>query len=190
MLLGCPPQEAARLALLAAEDQRLPARDGVHYQHWAQSAQALEHTAIATVYTRSSHRLAIGLPWLALQPDAQAPAQFVFDRSHLQPADGAQQGLMAFVVSDCRTDRETLERQVLEQARQQLGWQDIQAVLTVVEKRATFACRPDVKRPGMKLGHGLWACGDYVSGPYPATLEGAVRCGMTAADELVRKDQD
>ncbi|AIJ45521.1 desaturase [Comamonas testosteroni TK102] len=190
VLLACPPQEAARLALLAAEDQRLPARDGVHYQHWAQSAQALEHTAIATVYTRSSHRLAIGLPWLALQPDAQAPAQFVFDRSHLQPADGAQQGLMAFVVSDCRTDRETLERQVLEQARQQLGWQDIQAVLTVVEKRATFACRPDVKRPGMKLGHGLWACGDYVSGPYPATLEGAVRCGMTAADELVRKDQD
>lgn len=190
VLLACPPQGAARLALLAAEDQRLPARDGVHYQHWAQSAQALEHTAIATVYTRSSHRLAVGLPWLALQPDAQAPAQFVFDRSHLQPADGAQQGLMAFVVSDCRTDRETLERQVLEQARQQLGWQDIQAVLTVVEKRATFACRPDVKRPGMKLGHGLWACGDYVSGPYPATLEGAVRCGMTAADELVRKDQD
>lgn len=190
VLLACPPQEAARLALLAAEDQRLPARDGVHYQHWAQSAQALEHTAIATVYTRSSHRLAVGLPWLTLQPDAQAPAQFVFDRSHLQPADGAQQGLMAFVVSDCRTDRETLERQVLEQARQQLGWQDIQAVLTVVEKRATFACRPDVKRPGMKLGHGLWACGDYVSGPYPATLEGAVRCGMTAADELVRKDQD
>jgi predicted NAD/FAD-dependent oxidoreductase len=97
---------------------------------------------------------------------------------------------MAFVVSDCRTDRETLEQQVLEQARQQLGWQDIQAVLTVVEKRATFACRPGVKRPGMELGHGLWACGDYVNGPYPATLEGAVRCGITAADELVRMDQD
>jgi hypothetical protein len=58
VLLACPPQEAARLALLAAEDQRLPARDGVHYQHWAQTAQALEHTAIATVYARTSHRLA------------------------------------------------------------------------------------------------------------------------------------
>lgn len=190
VLLACPPQEATRLALLAAEDLRLPARDAVAYQHWAKCALALEHTAIATVYARSSHRLAPALPWLALRPDAQAPAQFVFDRGHLQPADGAQQGLMAFVISDCRTDRETLERQVLEQARQQLGWQDTQAVLTVVEKRATFACRPNVKRPGMELGHGLWACGDYVSGPYPATLEGAVRCGITAADELVRMNQD
>jgi hypothetical protein len=62
VLLACPPQEAARLALLAAEDQRLPARDGVHYQHWAQTAQALEHTAIATVYARTSHRLAPGCP--------------------------------------------------------------------------------------------------------------------------------
>ncbi|WP_407715429.1 hydroxysqualene dehydroxylase HpnE [Comamonas testosteroni] len=190
VLLACPPQEATRLALLAAEDQRLPARDAVAYQHWAKGAQALEHTAIATVYARTGQRLAPAHPWLALRPDAQAPAQFVFDRGHLQPSDGAQQGLMAFVISDCRTDRETLERLVLEQARQQLGWQDIQAVLTVVEKRATFACRPNVKRPGMELGHGLWACGDYVNGPYPATLEGAVRCGITAADELVRKDQD
>ena len=190
VLLACPPQEATRLALLAAEDQRLPARDAVAYQHWAKGAQALEHTAIATVYARTGQRLAPTIPWLALRPDAQAPAQFVFDRGHLQPSDGAQQGLMAFVISDCRTDRETLERLVLEQARQQLGWQDIQAVLTVVEKRATFACRPNVKRPDMELGHGLWACGDYVNGPYPATLEGAVRCGITAADELVHKDQD
>ena len=189
VLLACSPQEAARLALLAAEDQRLPARDGVHYQHWAQTAQALEHTAIATVYARTCHRLAAELPWLALQPDEQAPAQFVFDRGHLQPSDTVQQGLMAFVVSDCRTDRETLEQQVLDQARQQLGWQDIQAVLTVVEKRATFACRPSVKRPDLELGHGLWACGDYVNGPYPATLEGAVRCGLAAAEELARMDQ-
>jgi len=28
---------------------------------------------------------------------------------------------------------------------------------------------------------GLLACGDYIEGPYPATLEGAVRSGVAAA---------
>lgn len=190
VLLACSPQEAARLALLAAEDERLPARIGVNYQNWAQTAQSLEHTAIATVYARTRHRLDHKLPWIALRPCEQAPAQFVFDRGHLHPADPAQQGLMAFVISDCRTGREALEQQVLEQARQQLGWQDIEAVQTVVEKRATFACKPGIERPGLELGHALWACGDYLCGPYPATLEGAVRSGLQAVDGLVRADQN
>jgi predicted NAD/FAD-dependent oxidoreductase len=30
----------------------------------------------------------------------------------------------------------------------------------------------------------LLACADYVAGPYPATLEGAVRSGQAAADAL------
>lgn len=190
VLLACSPQEAARLALLAAEDERLPARIGVRYQDWAQTAQSLEHTAIATVYARTSHRLAQGLPWIALHPSEKAPAQFVFDRGHLHPSAEDQQGLMAFVISDCRTDRETLQQQVLEQARQQLGWQDIEAVQTVVEKRATFTCRPGIERPGIALGRSLWACGDYIAGPYPATLEGAVRSGLQAVDGLVRADQN
>lgn len=189
VLLACPPHEAARLALLAAEDERLPARDGVLYQSWARIAQALEHTAIGTVYARTEHRLSASQPWLALHPGEQAPAQFVFDRGHLHSGDAAQQGLMAFVISDCRTDRETLQQQVLEQARQQLGWQDIAAVQTVVEKRATFACKPVVERPQLELGHGLWACGDYIAGPYPATLEGAVRSGVTTVDQLVKAQQ-
>jgi squalene-associated FAD-dependent desaturase len=184
VLLACPPQEAARLALAAAEDERLPARDGVRYQRWAQAAQALEHTAIATVYARTSHRLPAQRPWLALRPGPEQPAQFVFDRSHLNPADPVQQGLTAFVVSDCRMEREALLQQVLRQAREQLGWQDLQPLRTVIEKRATFACTPGLQRPGMELGHGLWACGDYIDGPYPATLEGAVRSGTAAARQI------
>jgi squalene-associated FAD-dependent desaturase len=182
VLLACPPQEAARLALAAAENERLPARDGVRYQRWARAAQALEHTAIATVYAHTGHRLPAQLPWLALRPGHERPAQFVFDRSHL--SHPARQGLMAFVVSDCRTERDMLQQQVLRQAREQLGWQDIQPLQTVIEKRATFACTPGLQRPGMELGHGLWACGDYVDGPYPATLEGAVRSGVQAARQI------
>ena len=33
----------------------------------------------------------------------------------------------------------------------------------------------------MDVAPGLFACGDYLAGPYPATLEGAVRSGVAAA---------
>ncbi|MFM8344024.1 MAG: FAD-dependent oxidoreductase, partial [Betaproteobacteria bacterium] len=29
-----------------------------------------------------------------------------------------------------------------------------------------------------------WVAGDYVEGPYPSTLEGAVRSGVAAAQQL------
>jgi predicted NAD/FAD-dependent oxidoreductase len=61
-------------------------------------------------------------------------------------------------------------------------------VQTVVEKRATFACTPGLQRPPMRIGPGLFACGDYVAGPYPATLEGAVRSGLMAALALDEPD--
>ena len=72
---------------------------------------------------------------------------------------------------------------MLQQARDQLGL-EMQAVQTVVEKRATFACTPALQRPAARITHGLVACGDYVDGPYPATLEGAVRSGRQAISLL------
>ena len=119
---------------------------------------------------------------LRAEPDAtEAPAQFVFDRGQLHPHDAAMQGLMAFVVSASTDDRDELQARVLAQARQQLGLSQLQAVQTVVEKRATFACTPGLVRPAQAIAPGLWAAGDYVDGPYPATLEGAVRSGLAAA---------
>ena len=55
---------------------------------------------------------------------------------------------------------------------------------TIVEKRATFACVPGLARPAQEIAPGLVACGDYVDGPFPATLEGAVRSGIAAARAL------
>jgi len=57
-------------------------------------------------------------------------------------------------------------------------------VQTVVEKRATFACTPGLARPPATIAPGLLACGDYVAGPYPATLEGAVRSAGAALADL------
>lgn len=181
VVLACPPWEAARLVGtgLASGDLH-----GESARHWAERAESLEYEAIATVYARAVEP-ATGQPaalpgantMLALRSGPAAPAQFVFDRGRL----GGPAGLLAFVVSASGTDRATLERQVLAQARDQLGLAELQAELTVIEKRATFACTPGLQRPGAQIAAGLWAAGDYVDGPYPATLEGAVRSGQQAA---------
>ncbi|WP_289509316.1 hydroxysqualene dehydroxylase HpnE [Hydrogenophaga sp. 2FB] len=154
---------------------------------WAHGTRALPFTALTTVYAWAPNAQ-LPLPMLALrsEPDAQAaPAQFVFDRGQLQPQDPAAQGLLAFVVSASSDDREDLQARVLQQAARQLGLDTLQPVQTVVEKRATFACTPGVVRPVQHIAPGLWAAGDYVQGPYPATLEGAVRSGLSAARQAV-----
>ena len=115
---------------------------------------------------------------LRAEPDAHtAPAQFVFDRGQLNPADS---GVLAFVVSASSGERDELQMRVLLQGERQLGLA-LRPLITVVEKRATFACTPGLERPAALIAPGLFAAGDYVQGPYPATLEAAVRSGVAAA---------
>lgn len=53
----------------------------------------------------------------------------------------------------------------------------------IVEKRATFACRPGVERPSVETPlANFHVCGDYVASDYPATLEAAVRSGVACAE--------
>lgn len=60
-------------------------------------------------------------------------------------------------------------------------------VRTVTEKRATFACTPNLRRPpAITAFPGLWLAGDYIAGDYPATLEGAVRSGVQAARAVLQ----
>lgn len=169
ILLACPAWEAARLTAPIAPT-------------WAHQSAELPHTAIATVYLYCTDADYVGLPrpMVALHSDAQAPAQFVFDRGVLT----AQPGLLAAVVSACDTDRDTLTERVQTQVSEQLGLRQLAIVQTVVEKRATFACSPWIKRPGAFIADNLWACGDYIRGPYPATLEGAVRSGQQVIAQL------
>ena len=56
----------------------------------------------------------------------------------------------------------------------------------IVEKRATFACRPGLRRPAAETPlANFFIAGDYVASDYPATLEAAVRSGVACA-RLVR----
>ena len=166
VLLACPAHEAARLV----------DGSGVAAEDWLTPTRALPYEALTTVYAHSPGTR-LSQPMLALPADAAAPAQFVFDRGQL----GGPAGLLAFVVSASSGDSATLTRQVLAQASSQLGLNGLQAVQTVVEKRATFSCTPGLQRPAIRVAAGLLACGDYIDGPYPATLEGAVRSGLAAA---------
>ncbi len=166
VVLACAPWDAARLVRASG----LPA------EAWCATTEALRFEAIATIYLRGARPLAE--PMLALRSDpATAPAQFVFDKERLCGLPG----VLAMVVSANETPRELLETQALAQAAAQLGQAGLQVVQTVVEKRATFACTPGLARPPATIAPGLLACGDYVAGPYPATLEGAVLSGLAAA---------
>ena len=166
VLLACPLAEAARLVQ----------GSGVAADAWMAKARSLTHEALTTVYAYGASA-SLAQPMLALHASAGEPAQFVFDRAQF----GGPAGLLAFVISASSSDSATLTEQVLAQAARQLGLKDLKPVQTIVEKRATFACTPGLKRPAQQIADGLLACGDYIAGPYPATLEGAVRSGLEAA---------
>jgi hypothetical protein len=173
VILACPPNESARLVETSGAATSDDCRD------WLAQARGLQHEALCTVYAQASG-VRLKQPMLALPASASEPAQFVFDRGQL----GGPAGLLAFVISASNGDSATLTQQVLAQAARQLGLSDLQPVQTIVEKRATFACTPGLQRPATQIAPGLLACGDYIAGPYPATLEGAVRSGLAAARQL------
>lgn len=124
----------------------------------------------------------VRLPQPMLGVDAGL-AQWLFDRGQLC----GQDGLIAAVISargrhlDLPTAE--LERGIHQEiARLVAELPAPLAVQTITEKRATFACVPNLQRPPARTAlPGLWLAGDYVAGDYPATLEGAVRSGVAAA---------
>jgi hydroxysqualene dehydroxylase len=153
---------------------------------WAAMARSLHYEPIITVYAHSPH-VVLPQPMLTLQDSPKAPAQYVFD---LGPING-HVDLLAFVVSGASAwveqGQKATEKAVLEQGRLALSAYlkgPLSVVRTITEKRATFLCTPQLQRPTALIAPGLIAAGDYIAGPYPATLEGAMRCGVFAAQSI------
>jgi squalene-associated FAD-dependent desaturase len=163
VLLACPAWDAARLVDPFAPD-------------WAAQVKALRYQSIATVYVQcmDEHFQGLDRAMLSLRYSEHEPAQFIFDHGLCTN----QTRLMAAVVSANTLDANDLTERVLKQLQNQLGFKQLHAIKTIVEKRATFSCEPFTHRPTQRIHDNLWACGDYVQGPYPATLEGAVRSGF------------
>jgi hydroxysqualene dehydroxylase len=170
VVLACTANEAARLT-------------AAHAPEWSRQAGALGYEPIVTVYLRSPG-LHLPRPMMALHSDALRPAQFAFDLGAISGLDG----VIALVVSGAATwvaqGIDALTQAALAQAQHAFAAQlahPLVALRTVTEKRATFLCTPLLRRPAIQVQPQLFAAGDYVEGPYPATLEGAMRSGVAAA---------
>ena len=155
--------------------------------------QAFTPEAISTCYLQYDASLRLDLPFYALVdvPQQQHWGQFVFDRGQL---DANQAGLLAVVISASGPAAEQghgpLALAIAAQLAQVLQRPELaRPVWTqlITEKRATFACTPELARPGNASGvPGLLLAGDYTANEdrtqdYPATIEAAVRSGVAAA---------
>jgi squalene-associated FAD-dependent desaturase len=176
VVLACSAIEASRLVRPVAPV-------------WAEQAAALRYEPIATVFLSRSSR-PLPLPMLALHAGRDAPAQFVFDLDAL----GVSSRTLAFVVSGATRWlaagmgplAEAVRRQAQTQIPSHVEAGPAASIEAVAERRATFACVPGLQRPAISVAPGLFACGDYVQGPYPATLEGSVRSGLEAATHALQ----
>ncbi|MGK5079943.1 hydroxysqualene dehydroxylase HpnE [Janthinobacterium sp. HLX7-2] len=155
--------------------------------------QALTPEAISTCYLQYDAKVRLDLPLTALldAPENQHWGQFVFDRGQL---DTRHAGLLAVVISASSHAAEQGHGPLAQAIAAQLAHVLQRAELAqplwtqlITEKRATFACTPDLLRPGNASGvPGLVLAGDYTAGDdrttdYPATIEAAVRSGVAAA---------
>lgn len=141
---------------------------------------AFAYEPIVTCYLAYDTHPALPAPMIGMAGEF---TQWLFDRGQLN----GQPGMLAAVISargrHRELDRETLAASVHEEICAQLGnlpeprWTQV-----ITEKRATFSCAPNLKRPKETTPlPGLLLCGDYVASDYPATLEAAVRSGVRCA---------
>ena len=111
-------------------------------------------------------------------------SQWVFDRGELC----GEKGLLAVIVSaegaHQKLTQDALALSVANELKQVFPhlpkplWHKV-----IAEKRATFACLPDLARPTNRTAQSnLYLAGDYTYASYPATIEGAVRSGIYCAN--------
>ena len=176
VVLSCSATEAARLA-------------APHAPAWARRAEALSFEPIVTVQLRCPGAR-LPRPISALRDGPEAPAQFLFDHGAISGEAAA--GWFSAVISGAtpwvKAGRQATGDAVLAQLLAQLpagSWPQPLAVAAVqAERRATFRCVPGLQRPAASIAARLVAAADYVEGPYPATLEGAVMSAEAAVAAL------
>ncbi|HYB50874.1 MAG TPA: hydroxysqualene dehydroxylase HpnE [Burkholderiaceae bacterium] len=177
-VLAVPPDRAA--ALLAEGPASI---EGA-----VQALSAVRTAPICTVYLRYGSTNRLAQPFYALLDDAQSQryGQWVFDRGAFDPS---LHGILSVVISGSgphlALSREALGEHVAGQLHAELGLPRPLAHFAIVEKHATLVPAPDLQRPEAALpAPGLFLAADAAQSPYPSTIEGSVRSGLRAAQEL------
>ncbi|MFZ9407585.1 MAG: hydroxysqualene dehydroxylase HpnE [Burkholderiaceae bacterium] len=186
VLLAVPSASAARL--LESPDLPDAARQ------LARRIGEQRTAPIATVWLAWRDRQSLP-PMIGLQDTAEAPGQWLFDRTDLLRHNGSTLASLASVVVSAPEeqwqDPQPLQTALLAQLGRELGLPAPWAIRTVIDRRATPMCTPDRLRIDTDALRsscmGLWIAGDWVWHPYPGTLEGAVRSGEAAASAISRR---
>ena len=142
---------------------------------------------IATVYLKYRKSVLLEPTMLGL---ADSVTQWLFDRritSHPK--------IVAAVISadgeHAAMDKAELVKTVIDDIRKNTPLQDDPVDSMVIrEKRATFSATPQAEtlRPANATElEGCWLAGDYTKTGYPATLEGAIISGKTAAQQVLQE---
>ena len=140
---------------------------------------------IYTLYLQYPHDVKLPQVMIGL---TQTMSQWVFDRGQLN----GQKGLLAVIISakgeHQKLTHEALANQVIAELKTAFPnlpspkWHKV-----IAEKRATFACTSNLKRPQQKTTiQNLYLAGDYTEGNYPATIEGAIQSGLSAAQLILQ----
>ena len=150
----------------------------------AATIEKLHYQPIYSVWLQYPAPVALPAAMLALTGGL---IHWVFDRAQLC----GQRGLVGAVISASgeheALTQDELGLRVHHELNQRVG--GLPAPLwtrVIAEKRATFACTPNVRRPPQVTPlKGFYLAGDYTASEYPATIEAAVRSGITCARHIL-----
>lgn len=149
-----------------------------------ESLEALTYEPILTTYLQYDDSVRLPAPMIGADGGF---AQWYFDRGQFDGPDGLIAAVISAGGKHLGLPREELELALHNELEALLDRRlpMPEDILTITEKRATFACLPNLSRPDVRTAQpGVWLAGDYVDGPYPATIEGAVRAAVRCAAEI------
>jgi squalene-associated FAD-dependent desaturase len=141
---------------------------------------------IFSVFLQYPEHVGLQVPMIGMR---HGLSQWIFDRGQLC----GQPGMLGVVISASGVHQDLPQSELAQRVHQEIEhrfalpkprWSRV-----IAEKRATFACTPNLQRPENRTPvSGLFIAGDYTQSRYPATLETAVRSGLACARHILMDD--